>query len=260
MRFGVTLIITTYNWSDALDWVLGSVARQDSLPHEVIVADDGSSGNTRDIIENWRKELNILHCWQPDDGFRAARVRNLAILKASCDYILMVDGDCLLPRNFVSRHQQLAAEGWMVSGGRHLLSASQTEVLLGGSFDEKRLVFNGFKFRDVPLGFLRDLRPTAWATARTCNLGVWRSDLYRVDGFDESYHGWGKEDSDLVVRLLRTGIRIRSGRFATCINHLHHPKNDKASLSININKFNSVCAADGGSTSPSTSILKSGTF
>ena len=85
MRFGVTLIITTYNWSDALDWVLGSVAQQDSLPHEVIVADDGSSGNTRDIIEKWRKELNILHCWQPDDGFRAARVRNLAILKSSCD-------------------------------------------------------------------------------------------------------------------------------------------------------------------------------
>ena len=259
MSFGVALIITTYNWPNALDWVLGSASRQDSLPDEVIVADDGSLDNTRCIIETWRKEFNILHCWQPDDGFRAARVRNLAIQKATCDYILMVDGDCLLPRNFVSRHRVLAEKGWMVSGNRHLLSASKTDALLTGSFDEKRLGFNHVKFREIPLGFLRDLRPTKWATARTCNLGVWRSDLYSVDGFDESYRGWGKEDSDLVVRLLRTGIRIRSGRFATCVDHLHHPENDKASLTVNMNKFKAVRGAGGGKTSPTTSMLKSGT-
>ena len=101
MHFGVALIITTFNRPDALDWVLGSVSLQDSLPDEVIVADDGSTENTCCVIEKWRGKLNILHCWQADDGFRAARARNLAIQKATCDYILMVDGDCLLPRNFI---------------------------------------------------------------------------------------------------------------------------------------------------------------
>ena len=67
--FGVTLIITTFNRPDALDWVLGSVSLQDSLPDEVI-ADDGSTENTCCVIEKWRGKLNILHCWQADDPFR----------------------------------------------------------------------------------------------------------------------------------------------------------------------------------------------
>ena len=143
----------------------------------------------------------------------------MAILKASCDYILMVDGDCLLPRNFVSRHKEWRPE---LDGFRWPSSFICQASVLGGSFDEKGLVFNDFKFR-IPLGFLRDLRPTAWATARTCNLGVWRSDLYSVDG-DESYRGWGKEDSDLVVRLL-SHYPNNSGRLATCV---HLPSSRKS--------------------------------
>ncbi len=75
----------------------------------------------------------------------------------------------------------------------------------------------------LPLGPLRKLRSRQWRGARSCNLAVWRSDLERVDGFDASFSGWGREDSDLLIRLLRYGLRRKDGRFATGVIHLWHP-------------------------------------
>jgi hypothetical protein len=85
----------------------------------------------------------------------------------------------------------------------------------------------------VPLGPLRKLRPRAWQGARSCNLAIWRSDLLRVDGFDADYAGWGKEDSDLIVRLLHAGARRKDGNFAVGVIHLWHPEADREKLNEN---------------------------
>ena len=80
---------------------------------------------------------------------------------------------------------------------------------------------------------MRKLHSVSWRGAQTCNLAVARKDLDRVDGFDNAFVGWGLEDSDLVVRLLRAELRRKDGRFATGVLHLWHPWNDRAQLSEN---------------------------
>ena len=67
----------------------------------------------------------------------------------------------------------------------------------------------------------------------TCNLSAWRGDLLQINGFDESYSGWGLEDSDLVIRLLRSGVNHKSARFAAPVLHLWHGNHDRGGLAEN---------------------------
>jgi len=230
----VSIIITTYNRPDALDWVLGSVSMQSRIPNEVIVADDGSGISTQKIVDKWKDSLPLIVSWLPDNSFRAARSRNAALLKASGDYIIMVDGDCLMPPRFVGNHIMLAEPNAVVAGGRYLFGKHETDQLLSKPFDARQLSYRSLKFCSLPLGPIRDLRPQDWKQARTCNLGLWRSDALGVNGFDETYVGWGKEDSDFVFRLTHEHrLKIRSGRLATCVGHLHHRESSRLNLADN---------------------------
>ena len=92
----------------------------------------------------------------------------------------------------------------------------------------------------LPLGPLRKLEAGKWEGARSCNLAVWRRDLDQVDGFDASFQGWGREDSDLLVRLLHAGVRRKDGRFATGVVHLWHAPADRAQLNANDAKLDAV--------------------
>ena len=92
----------------------------------------------------------------------------------------------------------------------------------------------------LPLGPLRKLRPGKWQHARSCNLGIWRRDFDRVDGFDADYSGWGREDSDLLVRLLHAGVRSKDGNFAIGVLHLWHPAADRSALPVNDKKLDRV--------------------
>jgi glycosyltransferase involved in cell wall biosynthesis len=232
----VALIITTYNRPDALSLVLESAARQYRLADEVIICDDGSDSNTSAIIASWSSQLPIRHAWCPDMNFRAALTRNLGILKSQAEILIFVDGDCLAPPSFIESHLKLAEPGYVVSGGRHLLSDDQTKSILNGSLAPSE-VFDNWKFASWPLGFLRDFSPKNWGSVRTCNLSVHREDALRIAGFDESYVGWGREDSDFVVRLIHSDAKIRSGRLAACVAHLYHSESPRDRLSVNDQRF-----------------------
>ena len=232
----VALIITTYNRPDALNRVLESVAQQSRLADEVIICDDGSDSNTSAIIVSLSSELPIRHVWCPDMNFRAALTRNLGILKSRAHILIFVDGDCLLPPSFIESHLKLAQPGYVVSGGRHLLSDEQTKSVLRRSPVQFE-VFNHWKFSSWPLGPLRDFSPKNWKSVRTCNLSVHREDALRIAGFDESYIGWGREDSDFVVRLIHSDAKIRSGRLAACVAHLYHLESPRDRLSVNDQRF-----------------------
>jgi len=232
----VALIITTYNRPDALNLVLESVALQSRLADEVILCDDGSDSNTAEIIAFWSSQLPIRHTWCPDLNFRAALTRNLGILKSTSEVLVFVDGDCLLPPSFVQNHLKLVRPGCLVSGGRHLLSDEQTKSVLSHSLAPSA-IFDNWKFSSWPLGPLRDLSPQNWESVRTCNLSVHREDALRIAGLDESYVGWGREDSDFVVRLIHSGVKIRSGRLAACVAHLYHPESPRDRLSVNDQRF-----------------------
>ncbi len=232
----ISLIITTYNRPDALDMVLKSVRRQSLMPAEVIVADDGSTRETRETVAKWSGKLPLIHSWLPDHGFRAARSRNLAAIKTTSDYIVFVDGDCLLPKTFLESHSRLAEPQKLVAGGRKLLSRAQTEFILTQT-DQTPLesAFQGPKFYRFPLGELRNIHKKNSGSVRSCNMGIFKDDFFQVSGFDEQYIGWGREDTDLVLRLLNSGVSIKSARLAACVAHLWHPDESRECLKANEN-------------------------
>ena len=240
----VALILTTYNRPAALDRVLDSVARQESLPEQVIIADDGSDARTTAVVAAWKARLGtaLHHAWQPDDGFRAAASRNRAARDAKADLLLFVDGDCLLRSGVVAEHRRLAEAGCAVAGNRILLSPRLTQAVEQGQVDPV-----GWQVRDwmkarlkgdverlwplitLPGQAWRRMRPTHWLQMRGCNMAVFREDFERINGFEERICGWGFVDSDLAIRLINAGIRVKSGRFATAVLHLWHqerPRDD----------------------------------
>ena len=244
----ISLIVTTYNRGDALQAVLAALARQIDRGFEVVIADDGSGPSTSALVDHWRSRLGVplTHVWQVDWGFRAAEIRNRAILASQGEYCIFLDGDCLARADFIAKHRQLAEPGWFVTGNRVLLSPAvtgtvlrehlQPEIWTAAQWIRQRLHGGANRLAAVlnlRLGPLRKLAAKQWRGARSCNLGVWRADLDRVDGFDASFAGWGREDSDLLIRLLHSGVCRKDGRFATGVIHLWHPEADRTQLPAN---------------------------
>jgi glycosyltransferase involved in cell wall biosynthesis/GT2 family glycosyltransferase len=251
----ISVIVTTYNRPEALDAVLRGLARQSDESFEIVVADDGSSPDTAALLKTWQTRLRqpLLHVWQEHRGFRAAEIRNRAILASSGAYCVFLDGDCIPRNDFVREHRQLAEIGWLVVGNRVLMSETLTQEVLSRHLEPEswtigealRARLHGDINRIAPLlqaklGPARKIRPQYWWGARSCNLAVWRADLDRVDGFDSNYVGWGLEDSDLLIRLLRAGVQRKDGRFATGVFHLWHPLAEPTMLSANQTLLDSI--------------------
>jgi len=244
----ISVIVTTYNREDALEAVLRALSRQTDPDFEVIVADDGSGPRTADTVAAWKSkaQFRLNHVWHEDRGFRAAEIRNRAILASRGSYCIFLDGDCIPRPDFVATHRRLAEQGCFVTGNRVLMSEHLTTAVLRDGLEPERWKLGAwFKQRtngginrlvpllSLPLGLLRKLRGRAWRGARSCNLAVWRSDLQRVDGFDAAFSGWGREDSDLLARLIEAGVRRKDGTFATGVLHLWHPEADRSWLPQN---------------------------
>jgi glycosyltransferase involved in cell wall biosynthesis len=255
----ISVIVATYDREDALDAVLWGLSRQSDRGFEIVIADDGSRSTTAAVVEGWRSRLGVplSHVWQRNRGFRAAEIRNRAILACRGDYCIFLDGDCIAAPDFIATHRRLAESGWFVTGNRVLLSPGLTDAVLREKLRPQawsawrwiRHRLDGSVNRlaallRLPLGPLRKLRPRQWRGARSCNLAVWRSDLERIDGFDACFTGWGREDSDLLIRLLRCGLRRKDGRFATGVIHLWHPPLDRAQLPANDARLDTVLQSD----------------
>jgi len=242
----IALIVTTYNRPDALSAVLEGCLAQTDKNFEVIVADDGSTEETKQVILSYqvRAPFSLLHVWHEDIGFRAAAIRNRALAATKADYIIFIDGDCVPLPDFVRSHRNLSERGCFLSGNRLLLSQAFTQQVLKGKIPVHLFDFRNWLsarlhgqvnrllpfFRLPNVSTLRKISPNRWKGAKTCNLSAFRSDLIDVNGLDESYTGWGLEDSDLVIRLLRHGILNKSARFSSPVLHLWHKENDRSHL------------------------------
>jgi glycosyltransferase involved in cell wall biosynthesis len=244
----ISVIVATYNRPDALGAVLRSLSRQTDRDFELLVADDGSDAATARVVTEWaaRMPIPLKHIWHPDRGFRLAAIRNRAIRVSTGSYCIFLDGDCIARRDFVAAHRRLAEPGWFVTGNRILLSRELTErILVEGLEPEQwgfanwitqRALRNVNRFApllDLQLHGLRKLYARSWRGARGSNMAFWRSDLDKVDGFDASFSGWGREDSDIFIRLIRSGVLRKDGRFATGVLHLWHPETDRSGLAEN---------------------------
>ena len=232
----LTLIVTTYERPDALARVLQSVGEQSQAPDEIIVADDGSGKPTRELIQTFARQAPapVQHVRQDHDGFRLARLRNLALAAANGDYLIFIDGDMVLHREFLLDHRRAAEPGHYCQGLRIPLTPSATQAVLQGGQPPR--------WRDPGIEGRRRLYalrlpqwqpvlrlPARWLLAiKGCNQGFWRRDLLAVNGYDESFIGWGSEDKDLCERVERAGIR-RQGLLAGALAyHLYHPPADRS--------------------------------
>ena len=232
--------------------VLDSIAEQHYRNFEVLVADDGSGQNTRDVVRVFQEHQRfaLAHVWQEDKGFRAGAARNRALAAANGDYVVFLDGDCMVRPDFLSTHARLARRGCFVAGNRGLLTRAFSERVLETRQAVYTWPFSRWMFGEgrrglnrrlpllrFPLGPLRNQYPRRWRGVKTCNLGVWRDDLFAVNGFDERYQGWGYEDSDLVLRLIRNGVRCKDGRFALGVLHLWHGEHDRTGTAENLERL-----------------------
>jgi glycosyltransferase involved in cell wall biosynthesis len=238
-----TLLVATYNWPAALDLVLRSALAQRVLPTEVVVADDGSGEETRALIAGFEPRfaevgVPLVHAWHPDEGFRLAAVRNLALARSRADYVLQIDGDCVLHPDFVRSHLAFARRGTFVQGSRVLVGRARAERALARGETTFNLVGPGLRNRQNALSlpfasrFVSAPQDPLRGT-RGCNMAYWRDDAVRVNGFNERFVGWGREDSEFVARLLAAGLVRRKLKFGGIVYHLWHPERPRSAVDDN---------------------------
>ena len=226
------LLITTYNAPRDLQLILNSVAAQSMQPDEIIIADDGSRDETRQMIESFRPTFGtrLKHIWQPDEGFRASAIRNKAIAAATADYLIMVDGDVILHRHFIRDHVKFARPGTFVAGKRSKLSPEVSEKIRKGEY-HGHLAWWSAPMEDLRLYTIRApwvaplIKNHHQGSVRqliSCNLACWRKDALEVNGYDESFTTWGEEDREFAARLFNIGLRRRNMIFAGLQFHLYH--------------------------------------
>ena len=255
----ISILLATYNWPQALGLVLESLNAQTDKDFEVVIADDGSRAETAELITAFTQVANfpIKHLWQEDLGFRKSAILNQAITYARGDYLVFLDGDCITQPDFVARHRALAQSGFLVTGSRILLGRRLTQALcssenkISNRFfkslnNSKLLLFvnrwagqlNKFAplWIKVPDNRWRVYSGFVWKRIKGCNMACWRDDAVRVSGFDESMVGWGHEDADFVFRLQQSGLKRKSGAWATEVFHLDHPEGDKSKAAANAAK------------------------
>ncbi|MBU6159165.1 MAG: glycosyltransferase family 2 protein [Bacteroidetes bacterium] len=240
------LIISTYNRADALWLTLLSVVCQTQLPDEIIIADDGSNDSTKNIIDRFKDQygIDVIHVWHEDNGFRLAAIRNKAIALAKSDYIIQIDGDLILHRKFVADHIKWAKANTFVSGTRCMIAQPLTRQLLlknegkTPSPFSKHLSkrYNGIHSTLISILFYNlSANPNNYKYVLGCNMAFWKKDLLLINGYNESFEGWGKEDNDLSIRLINAGLKLKFIKFSAIVFHLYHPEATRCALQKNEN-------------------------
>lgn len=259
MSESVSVVVTTYNRPDALVLTLLALTRQSVLPREVVVADDGSKPDTLASLRRVAASypLSLVHTWIPDQGFRAGTARNRGVLQCSGDRVLFLDGDCMARRRCIEGHVALGAKaaGGLVAGSRVLMSEALTRDWLtrlsnnGAAASEAmadlerwwpsvRQRARGHLNKLAHLVYSPDLlHPVAerfaWRRVKSANLSVPMTVLKQINGFDETFVGWGHEDADVVLRAMKAGCRRVDGHWATEVFHLWHPERKGGEESAN---------------------------
>ncbi|MAN59391.1 MAG: glycosyl transferase [Flavobacteriaceae bacterium] len=224
-----SLLISTYNWPEALELVLKSAENQSVLPDEILLADDGSREETTRLIETFKKgsSIPVVHVWHEDDGFKRSEILNKTIAKATGDYIIQTDGDCILHVDFIKDHSTHARPGQYLYGSRVNIQEGYLPTL----FSNKQIEFNpfskGIKKRTRALRipfFSRFYGPGNELSKklRGCNVSYWKSDFISVNGYNEGMTGWGREDSELMVRMMNKGVLGRRLRYSGIVFHIWH--------------------------------------
>jgi glycosyltransferase involved in cell wall biosynthesis len=241
MPIKCSLITPTYNWPEALELLLLSVKRQSTLPNEVIIADDGSTSKTLELVTRYQKDFPVplIHVWHQDDGNQKPAIMNKAIAKAQHDYILEIDGDIILHKDFVKDHLSMAEKGTYLFGSRVNIQQDHLTKL----FKNKQVLFNYFskgikkRNRTLRIPFIANKakkESKRSSKLRGCNMSFWRADFIAVNGFNEKLVGWGIDDSELIQRMINNGILGKRIKHKGIVYHIYHKEQDKSQVHLNL--------------------------
>lgn len=226
-----SLLISTYNWPEALELCLLSVLKQTVLPNEILIADDGSKEETKNFINEFRKRttIPIKHVWHEDEGFRKTIILNEAVRLSSCEYVIQTDGDILLHPDFIQDHLEDCRKGHYIRGSRSLISEERTKELLKEKIFQLGWKNSGLKnkfnsIHNPALSFVFSFfsNPKSIEGVKGCNFSFWKEDFIKVNGFNNDITGWGREDSELAIRLINAGVFKKHLKFKAVCFHLHH--------------------------------------
>jgi glycosyltransferase involved in cell wall biosynthesis len=216
---------------------LKTVLQQSILPAEVVIADDGSAEGTSSLIKEFQKNFPVplKHAWHPDEGFRAAAIRNKGIALCTTGYIVQIDGDIIIHPKFIEDHLEMQRAGHFMVGSRVMLSPEQTERLIKQGYvdfkklSREKLALNGLRNR-----FLRNLLARLYKTkgkhkfyAKGANIAFYKNDILRINGYNETFVGWGSEDRDVAIRLMNAGVKKLSIKMGAVCYHLYHKLNER---------------------------------
>jgi len=233
------LVISTYNSPEALNIIIDAISKQFKIPNEIIIAEDGNDSKTLKIVNFWKNKISskFIHIQQKDSGFRKALILNKAIKSSHSDYIIQIDGDCIPDEYFIYDHLANAKKGCYLYGTRvHIKKNYISEVLWCLEHKNQKLIFSFFspkikkRFRKVRLPFLSIFYKKKHKIShkfRGCNTSFWRQDFIAVNGYDNDFIGWGREDSDLMIRMHNNGVMCKRLKFVGVVYHLDHDQKDE---------------------------------
>lgn len=246
-----SIIISTYNSPEWLEKVLYGYNNQTYRQFEIIIADDGSTDVTRQLLKKMEEQVfyPIIHVWHEDDGFQKTKILNKALLKCNTEYIIMSDGDCIPRKDFVEQHVKYREEGYYLSGGYFMLSMAiskaitKTDIYTENCFNiswlKKLGLKSSFKNNKLNSGFINpkyfNFLTTTKASWNGHNSSGWKKDIIDVNGFDERMQ-YGGEDRELGERLVNNGIKGKQIRYSAVVIHLDHSRGyvNQEALDINI--------------------------
>lgn len=239
-----SVIIATYNQARELGMALSALAGQTRAPEEVLVADDGSTEETRLVVQSWKDRLPfpVEHVWQEDRGYRKSAIINEAVRRSTGDQLIFIDGDSFPHRRWVEDHMA-AADGRRILCGRRVklgprISGTLTPGLIGeGSFglshvplltsaltgDTKRILL-GVR---LPQLVARVFHPRP-RKLMGVNFSMPREAFFEVNGYDEKWTFYGREDRDLELRLLRAGRPFYPLLNRAVVYHVYHPERERS--------------------------------
>lgn len=241
----ITLLISTYNNPDFLKLSVQSALRQTILPTEIVIADDGSTDETYKLIHELKSKspVPILHVWQPDNGFRAGTIRNIAVAATTGEYIIQIDGDIIMEKHFIEDHLLHKKTDTLLQGSRVFISQTKTKKLVTGKCNQLSLFSCGINRREnaVRSKIISTYLSTRYRNkypiyyARGCNMSFYRKNFINVNGYNDAFTGWGHEDSELTLRMLNSGCKKDYIKFHCVAFHLYHKE-----LSRNMEPANKI--------------------
>jgi glycosyltransferase involved in cell wall biosynthesis len=235
MKLGV--VITTYNSPEWLEKVFWGYEAQSDMDFELIIADDGSTEQTKELITKYQQQssLTINHIWHTDNGFQKTIILNKAIAATDCDYLIFTDGDCIPRFDLIEVHKKHAQKGFYCSAGYYKLTMpvskllTKEHIISRQAFDYDWLKQQGqtksakslkltCKYEKL-LNFLTPARAT-WNGA---NSSAYKDDILSVNGFDERMQ-YGGLDVEMGERMLNKGMKCKQIRYSTVCIHLDHSR------------------------------------